>query len=173
MHVMLGWERQNRWWLAAGAVVGMILLAAGLALRSRGGWGTAANVAAVTAVVVPMIIAVLKFAQGKQRLSDQEVSREIDLAGLLRDLAERHYIGRPQIQAAMPGWATDAYLDGTRPLTWSFVSAFLDVLARGDRDIREGLEHFVRQVWKAVRSQAVTPELPAGTRAATAVLVSA
>jgi hypothetical protein len=172
MSVMVGWERQNGRWLVAGAVVGGILLAVGLALHSRGGWGAAANVVTVMAVV-PMIGAVLKFAQGKQRPSERKVSREIDLPGLLRDLAETHYIGRPQIQAAMPAWDADAFLAGTRPLTWDFVSAFLDVLAGGDRDIREGLEHFVRRVWKAARSQPGTQDPSPGTSAAAAVLVSA
>jgi hypothetical protein len=156
---MVGWERQSARWLVAGTVVCGILLAVGLALHSSGGWNTAASVVTVMAVF-PMIGGVLKYAQAKQRPSEQKVSRDIDVSGLLRDLVEANRISRAQLRAALPDWDADAFLDGTSPLTWSFISAFLDVIAGGDRGIREGPEPDRRRVSLAPVNTAV----PSGIR---------
>ena len=102
--------------------------------------------------VIPIIGVVLATAKAQQG-SPGQVSREVDLPRLLRDIAERHGVRRGQIRAALTGWDVDGFLDGTRPLQWDFVKAFLAVIAAGDRNVRKALEHLVRSAWDAVRGQ--------------------
>lgn len=78
------------------------------------------------------------------------VTRQVELAGRLRDIAEVHSWSQNKIREAIGEQEADAVLGGTTLPPWEAVAGFLAV-ADGDLGIREGLEHLVRPVWEAAR----------------------
>src|SRR5450755_1662512 len=149
---MPGWERARWRSAAAAAAICAVLVAVVLVLVAEG-LGAAASLVGVLSVV--SVIAVVA-AWGRARPSSPEriVGRRVELAGLLRDIAEAHAWSRSKIREALGERDVDAVMDGTRLPEWDVVAAFLGVIADGDQAIREGLEHLVRPVWEAAREQA-------------------
>ena len=80
------------------------------------------------------------------------------LGELLWTIADAQGLSRADLSARLTGWSEDAveaYLSGARVPGWSFVTAFLDVVAEDHPENHEVLERRLRPVWETARTRSV------------------
>jgi sugar lactone lactonase YvrE len=160
------WER-GHWRLAAAvSAIGAAVVAVVVTLVVRG-LGTASALVAVLSVV-STLGTLASWGRTRSRPAERMVSRRVELATILRDLAGAHGLSWEQIQEALSERGADALLDGTILPGWEDITAFLAIVAHGNQGIREGLERLVMPVWEAARRQDANA---AGNGAATTVVV--
>jgi hypothetical protein len=137
-------------WAAAVALVVGVLLVIGFVLKAQGLPG-AANVAALVSLI-PLGAGLAGWARNRRGAQDLDDDRATDLGEWLRTIADGKGLTRQDLRARMQGWSgeqVDAYLDGARRPEWSFMAAFIAIVAGGNPWHREALERMIRPVWNA------------------------
>jgi hypothetical protein len=152
MWLMPWWKRGSWRWVGAVAAICLLLLLVGVEWRSAG-LGPAANLAQVLSLST-LVTSVAAWGWRARHTSWKRiVTRPVELAALLRDLAEAHASSADEIYEALNGWDVGAYLSGAKQPEWEFVEAFLKTITKEDAAISEVLGRLVRPVWEAARDQ--------------------
>jgi len=145
---MPGWGR-DRWRLAiVVAAIGATVVAV-IVVWAVQGREAAVDLAAILSVV-NVLGALAAWVRGS---AERTLSERVDLAGVLRDLAEAHSVSRAKVRDALGERSADTLLDGTSFPKWDVIAAFLAVVAHDNQGVRDGLERLVRPVWESAGRQ--------------------
>jgi WD40 repeat protein len=147
MQCVTGGKLDSWRWRAGVVAICVIVLLAALLLQ-RKGWTVLSIVLQVLTGLAALVGIVLTWMRG-QRTSPEVAVSSHELPALLQAIAEAHEVSDTALRAALGRRDTDAVLAGTQLPTWDFVTAFVDVIAGGDRAVGGILEDLIRPVWKA------------------------
>jgi hypothetical protein len=114
------------------------------------GLGAAANVVQILSVL-PLLAAVIKWAQDKRKSAEPNSGALVRRDELLRTIADASGLTGEEVRSHLQDWngeTVDAYLDGLKRPSWDFVAAFLKVVA-DDPWHRDVLERRIRAAWQA------------------------
>jgi len=154
----MGRRGRGSWrWGVAAAIIAAVVFGLGIILRASG-VSTAANVAQLVSLA-PLAVGLVGWAASRRGLRDTAAGQRIELAELLRTIADAQGLTGEDLRTLIDGWsgdAVDSYMAGQQLPGWDFVIAFVAVIVGDERWRGELLKRRIRPVWEAVARASAT-----------------